>query len=66
MNDILHYLLSEQIVDPESGEVLGRSGEIDPPRLIEYIAHCTDVPQWLRDALITCYQDTNPIPEEAS
>jgi len=57
------YLLCEQIVDPASGEILGRSGEENPERLMEYLSHyesSMDWPEWLQYALNTCYQSNGP------
>ena len=58
-----YYLLTERIVDPQSGEVLGERGEQNPQRLMDYLsgfASSMDRPEWLQDGLNTCYQSNSP------
>ena len=46
------YLVTEQIVDPATGEVLGMRGEQNPDRLMDYLsAPPHKWPAWLIDAL---------------
>ena len=62
-----YYLLTERIVDPQSGEVLGKPGEQNPQRVMDYLsgfASSMEWPKWLQHGLNACYQGNGPFPQE--
>ena len=50
-------ILTELVVDPQTGEVLGFPGEVNPERFTNYLQHAIRTrfwPGWFREACTRC------------